>query len=51
MFALAAELQAAGIEMEVGPEVEPDGTHGAVFRDPDGVPIYLNTFPGETKPE
>ena len=34
VLALAAELQALGIEMETGPEVEPDGTRGTVFRDP-----------------
>lgn len=50
VFALAEQLSQVGIEMEKGPELEGDGSAGAVFRDPDGLLIYLNTKPGEEKP-
>lgn len=49
VFPLARELQARGIELESGPEIEADQSAGAMLRDPDGFAIYLNTAPGESK--
>ena len=43
VFAIAAALEAAGLTLETPVEVEPDGTHGATLRDPDGNLIYFNT--------
>jgi len=48
VFALARELEGRGLTLESGPEVEIDGSAGAVLRDPDGNSIYLNTHPDET---
>jgi phosphoribosylformimino-5-aminoimidazole carboxamide ribotide isomerase len=50
VFAVAEQLREQGIAMEEGPEAEPDGSASAVFRDPDGLLIYLNTSPEDTSP-
>ena len=50
VFALAEKLSKQGITFVTGPAEEADGSAGAVFHDPDGLPIYLNTAPGEEKP-
>ncbi len=47
---LVSELEQLGLAMDTPPHEESDGSVGALFHDPDGVAIYLNTSPGETKP-
>lgn len=47
VFIIARELQRRGVRLESGPEIEADGSAGAVLRDPDGNLVYLNTHPDE----
>lgn len=49
VLAIAAHLQQQGLEPVGGVQHEPDGSTGATFIDPDGVPVYLNTFPEEAE--
>jgi catechol 2,3-dioxygenase-like lactoylglutathione lyase family enzyme len=50
VFALSRALEARGLTLASGPEVEADGSAGATLRDPEGRLVYLNTSPGETAP-
>ena len=47
VFAVAAELEGAGLKLDKPAELESDGSVGAWLTDPDGNRIYLNTAPGE----
>lgn len=47
VLAIAAELRRHGLESVGGVQHEPDGSTGATYLDPDGVPAYFNTFPEE----
>lgn len=44
-------LQASGLALDSGPEIESDGSAGAMLKDPDGNLIYLNTHPDELDPD
>ena|ERR1022692_2611833 len=48
VFAIAAELKQRGLLPHKSAEIEPDGSAGVWFKDPDGNLIYFNTAPGET---
>ena len=47
VFAVANALKESGLKFKRGPEIEEDGSAGAVIEDPDGNVIYFNTHPDE----
>lgn len=49
VLAIAAKLKQHGLEPVSGVQHEPDGSTGATYFDPDGVPTYFNTFPEEAE--
>ena len=49
VMANAKLLQDKGIEFHMGPKAGKEGGGSAMFRDPDGFNIFLDTAPGETK--
>lgn len=47
VFAIAKALEAAGVTFDTKAHTESDGSNGAIANDPDGIPVYFNTAPGE----
>ena len=49
VFAIASAPKERGLELEKDAHVEPDGSAGAIIRDPDGNMIYFNTHTDENR--
>ena len=47
VFAICEELKGRGLEFSQDAYREPDGSAGAILKDPDGNVVYFNTFPEE----